>query len=250
MNQEAHWNSIATSYDDEIFDVFKSDKKKILAKYFKKHANKRKDATDFGCGTGKALPFLSPGFKHVLALDISQECIVVAKERDFKNVTFKRADLTRQSVKLRPAHFGLCVNVAILPELAQNRAIIKTVKRGLRKNGTAIFVVPSMESMLFASWQLIEWYRREKVSPEKIPGNELNYFDQNKTDLIQGIININGVPTKHYTAPEIHVLFEEAGLTVTALKKLEYDWKTEFDSPPSWLKAPYPWDWLIECKSV
>ena len=54
MNQEKHWNGIATRYEDEIFDVFRSDKNKILELYFKKHANPVHEAIDFGCGVGKA----------------------------------------------------------------------------------------------------------------------------------------------------------------------------------------------------
>ena len=248
MDQQKHWNNIADSYDDEVFDVFKSDKQKILPRYFRKHSNKNHEATDFGCGTGKGLPYLSPGFKNVLALDISEDCIAFAKERNYSNVTFKRADLTRQSVKLRPANFGLCCNVAILPEISANRAIIKTVHRGLKKNGVALFVVPSTESILYSSWHLIDWYRKEGVKPEKIKADELSYFDRGVTSIVQGIFSINGVPTKHYTESELHFLFNEEGFTITALEKLEYDWNTEFSSPPSWLKAPYPWDWMIEAR--
>ena len=250
MNQEIHWDNIAPTYDDEVFDVFKSDKNKILARYFKKHANKNNIATDFGCGTGKSFPYLAPSFKHIQALDISAECINIARQLEFTNISYKRADLTQSTVKIPPAHFGLCCNVAILPKPEDNLNIIKTVHRGLRKNGSAIFVVPSMESMLFSSWRLMDWYKKEDVSPDKIPVHEFNYFNVDKTDLIQGIIDINGVRTKHYTASELHVLFNEAGLTITNKKKLEYDWSTEFNTPPSWLKAPYPWDWMIECKRL
>jgi hypothetical protein len=95
---------------------------------------------------------------------------------------------------------------------------------------------------------LVDWYKREGVKPERVPKHELNYFDVSKTDIVQGVVKINGVPTKHYSHPEIQVLFSEAGFTITAVEKLEYDWNTEFDSPPSWLKEPYPWDWMVECK--
>jgi SAM-dependent methyltransferase len=250
MNQQAHWNNIAGKYDDEVFDVFKSDKNNVLQSYFAKHSSKKKNATDFGCGTGKAFEYLSPGFNHVLALDISEECISIAKSRGFKNITYKQADLTKQNLRLPPADFALCCNVAILPTVETNRLILRTVCKGLAVNGSAIFVIPSMESMLFSSWRLVDWYKREGVEPRSVPKDELNYYDVHTTDIIQGIIKINGVPTKHYSQAEIQVLFEEAGLSITAIEKLEYDWNTEFDSPPKWLKAPYPWDWMVECKKI
>lgn len=250
MDQQSHWNNIASKYDDEVFDVFKSDRNGILKRYFQKHANPRADATDFGCGIGKAFEYLSPAFGSVLALDISGECIDIAKTRGYTNVIYKRADLTRQNVVLRPAAFGLCCNVAILPDLASNRAILKTVHRGLAKKGSALFVVPSLESMLYSSWRLIDWYAKEGVKPHKVPKDELNYYDVHTTDIIQGIVKINGVPTKHYSEAELRVLFDEAGLSITAIEKLEYDWSTEFDSPPRWLKSPYPWDWMVECTKI
>jgi len=63
-------------------------------------------------------------------------------------------------------------------------------------------------------------------------------------------VHIDGVPTKHYTEPEIQVVFRDTGLKVTAVRKLEYDWSTELSFPPSWLQDPYPWDWLVECKKA
>jgi len=86
MNEEVHWNNIASRYEDEIFDVFKSDRKKVLPRYFKKHANRSHTAIDFGCGVGKAFPYLSPMFKTVLGTDISAECLAIAKKRPYKTL--------------------------------------------------------------------------------------------------------------------------------------------------------------------
>lgn len=246
MDQEVHWNNIAGKYDDEVFDVFKSDKNQVLTRYFSKHANRKHIATDFGCGIGKAFEYLSPSFSRVNALDISDECIAIAKTRGYDNITYKRADLTRPNVKLEPAHFGLCCNVAILPEPDRNRAILRTVSKGLLKNGSALFVIPSLESILYSSWRLMEWYKKEGVEPHRVPRHELNYYNVDTTDIIQGVVKINDVPTKHYTHSEIQVIFRDAGFNVTAIEKLEYGWETEFDSPPSWLQDPFPWDWMVE----
>lgn len=248
MNQELHWNNIASKYNDEVLDAFKSDKERKLEKYFKKHAGKNVEVVDFGCGIGKAFPYLASSCKKILALDISARCLSIAKSNSYSNITYKRQDLTQGNLRLPMADFALCCNVAILPELDKNRAIIKNVQKTLRKNGTAIFVVPSLESTLFSSWRLVEWYKKEGVAPKDIPGSELNCFKGGATDIIQGVIHIDGVPTKHYSQAELQVLFDEANLTITAIDRLEYDWSTEFSSVPKWLKAPYPWDWLIECK--
>lgn len=249
MNQKTHWDGIGNKYDAEIFDVFKSDKEQRLPFYFKKHANPSHHAIDFGCGMGKAFPFLTT-FAKILAIDISSELLSIAKLSPYKNITYKRADLTSKTLIFPPADFVFCCNVIMLPEIDKNVAMIRNIYKALRTNGSALIVVPSLESVLFSSWRLIDWYKKEGVGPEEIPNSEMNYFKASKRDILQGIIYIDSVPTKHYSEPEIQVLFNDAGLTITAIEKLEYHWDTEFDSPPAWMKAPFPWDWLIECKKT
>lgn len=250
MNEEAHWNNIAPDYNEEIFDVFKSDKKKKLRKYFRKHSNETFQVIDFGSGIGKAFPYLSPLFGKILAVDISQECITLSKSNPYTNIQFRRLDLTRSNLRLPEADFALCCNVAILPDLDKNFAIIGNIQKALRTDASAIIVVPSLESVLFSSWRLMEWYKKEGVTADEIPDSELSYFKGSKREIVQGVVNINGVPTKHYTQSELQVLFDSANLSITAIEQLEYDWNTEFDSPPEWMQAPYPWDWLIECKKT
>lgn len=248
MNEEAHWNTIAPKYNDEIFDVFNSDKNKRLPFYFKKHANTSHHAIDFGCGNGKSFPYLSPIFKSITAIDISQELLNQAKKRPYSNIAFKRLDLTRQNLNLSPADFVFCCNVAMLPEIKKTHAMIRNIQKALRTGGNALVVLPSLDSVFYSSWRLIELYKKEGVSPDKVPNSEFDYFKASKRDIIQGIIYIDGVPTKHFGQSELDVVFREAGLRITNLDKVEYDWNSEFAEPPKDMLEPYPWDWLVECK--
>lgn len=248
MNERNHWDTIAPSYNDEIFDVFQSDKYGKLKKYLRRYAHPSKTAIDFGCGTGKALPLLAPVFKTVLAADISGECLVTARQRGFGNVAFKRADLASKRVTLPESDFVFCCNVIMLPEVERNEVMFGNVRRSLKPGGVAMIVVPSTDSMLFAAWRLIDWYNMEGVAVDDIPAPELAYFSGGKRDLLQGIIRIDGVPTKHYLASELHVLLRRAGLSIIRLEQLNYEWKSEFAAPPSWMQEPYPWDWLIICQ--
>ena len=249
IDQEAHWNKIGARYDNEIFDVFKSDRGKKLATYFKRHANRSLHAIDFGCGMGKAFPFLSPAFSKILAIDISEELLNIARKSPYKNIVYKRADLTSQNLVFPLTEFVFCCNVIMFPEIGKNKSMIRNIHRALRVNGAALVVVPSLESVLYSSSRLIEWYKREKTNIEDIPASELAYY-KGKKDILQGIIQIDNVPTKHYLEPELRLLFEEEGLVVTAIDKIEYEWTSEFDAPPPWMKAPYPWDWLVECRKI
>lgn len=248
MNEELHWNNIAHSYNDEIFDVFRSDKDKKLSVYFKKHANKNHVALDLGCGIGKAFPYLSPAFKKVFAVDISDKCLDIAANDQYENIKFQKVDLADLNLELPQADFAFCCNVLLLPDLEKNRAMIRNTYKALKKNSSAIFVMPSLDSILFYAWRLIEWNKSEGVNAADIPDSEFSYFSGSKRDLFQGLIRIDGVTTKHYSHPEIEVIFKEAGFTIETIDKIEYEWTTEFAEPPGWLKDPYPWDWLVEVR--
>jgi SAM-dependent methyltransferase len=156
MNEEKHWDRIGDSYDDQIFDVFKSDRKKILPKYFKKHADKKGIAIDFGCGTGKSFEYISPLFKKIIAVDISNELLEQAGRRPFKNIELKQLDLTSQKLPLSKADFAFCCNVAMLPEIEKTHTIIRNIQKSLKPGGTALLVLPALDSVLYSSWRLIE----------------------------------------------------------------------------------------------
>ncbi len=248
MNEEKHWDRIGSGYDDEIFDVFKSDRKKVLPTFFKKHRKKSGIAIDFGCGTGKSFEYISPLFKKVVAVDISKELLDQAGKRPFKNIELKQLDLTLSKLSLPKADFAFCCNVAMLPEIEKTHTIIKNIQKSLKPGGTALIVLPALESVLYSSWRLIEVYKKEGIDINDIPDSEFHYLKASKRRLVEGIIYIDDVPTKHFTRPELDVVIRDARLTLTKIEKVEYSWNTELSSPPRWLKDPYPWDWLVECK--
>src|SRR5690242_7625076 len=138
MEERAHWNRIGSAYQDEIFDVFRSDKLKIIPRVIAKYANHEHKAIDFGCGTGRAFEYLSPAFKSVFALDISDNLLTIAQKRGFKNIKFKQHDLTKP---LREAaDFGFCCNVVMLPEVDLNKRMLKNIRQAIRKGGNVAIV--------------------------------------------------------------------------------------------------------------
>ena len=244
MEERAHWNRIGSAYQDEIFDVFRSDRLQVIPKTITKYADPQHTAIDFGCGVGRAFEYLSPSFKSVFAVDISDSLLSIAQKTAFKNITFKQHDLTKPLKAT--ADFGFCCNVVMLPEVDLNKLMLKYIRQCIRPGGHVAIVMPSLESFFYSAWQLVEWYKKEKTKPEDIEASELAGFKGTKTDLVQGIVRIDNVKTKHYLEPELKVLFTRAGFSDVILHKVEYDWTSEFSSPPKWMTEPYPWDWLVE----
>lgn len=251
MNDALHWNKVADNYDKEIFNVFKNDKKNKLKKYIRKYANRENTAIDFGCGVGKALPLLAPLFKEIIGVDVSKKCIAIAKSAPFKNVSFKEADLAGKKINLPSVDFAFCCNVAMSDDVKRNYRIIKNVLSTLNKGGVALFVLPSLESASLASWRLVSWYDKEGTDLGDIPRNDLSHLNVNhQKQILEGIVMIDKVPTKHYLISELYSLFNTGDFVLQKLDRLEYGWDTEFDSPPEWMQAPYPWDWVIEIKKT
>lgn len=251
MNDALHWNNIAENYDKVIFNVFKNDKKKKLKKYVLKYADKENIAIDFGCGVGKGLHLLAPIFKEVIAVDVSKKCIEIAKTTPYKNVTFKVVDLAGTSVKLPSVNFAFCCNVAMSSNLKRNQQIIKNVLSVLNKGGVALFVLPSLESASLSTLSLINWYEKEGTEIADIPEDEIEQFSfDNQKNILDGIVKIDNLPTKHYLVNELIALFNSGNFSIKKIDRLEYSWDTEFDSPPEWMQSPYPWDWVVEVKRV
>ncbi|MDZ7650231.1 MAG: class I SAM-dependent methyltransferase [Cytophagales bacterium] len=222
MNEKKHWERIAQAIMMKFLMYMPATKRKA-SRYFKKHGSKNNTAIDFGCGNGKSFPYLAPIFKHVLGLDISKGLLKQAKQRGYSNVALKKADLTKKRLTLTQVDFAFCCNVIMFPDLEKNYTMLANINKALKPGGAALVVLPSLDSALFSSWRLIDLYRKEGVDVNDIPAHEFHYFKGTKRDLIQGIVHIDGVPTKHYSQTELQVTFEEAGFKITALERLEYD---------------------------
>ena len=98
---------------------------------------------------------------------------------------------------------------------------------------------------------LMHWYEKEGTPLSKIPVDELALIrPRSKRHMRDGILMIDNVPTKHYTAAELYALFNDGTYRMEKLDRVEYSWETEFNSPPSWMQEPYPWDWVVEVKRM
>lgn len=249
---ENYWNEVGQDYDNEIFSVLANDCKDIIASRISQFGSKKSVACDFGCGVGKFLPILSDNFGRVYAVDISDVCLEQARDNcgELANVTYSRVDLAAEGVKLKKVHFGLNVNVAIMPSEEIRAAVFKTISRHLYKGGHLLLVVPSLESALYADFRLVQWNLRAGLRGDEAVSELEESGDGMEGSLRQGIVEINGVPTKHYLKEELLAMFATGALEVVSIEKVEYLWRTEFEQPPRWMKEPYPWDWMTVLKKV
>ncbi len=247
MNEE-YWDNMAENYEEEIFSSLDSDRNRKIKWYIEKYGSARCSACDFGCGVGIYLPVLSSFFKRVYAFDLSRELIKAAKKKNKnrKNIIYSAGDLARGSMKIKGVKFGVCANVLISDSYETRVKILKNILSTMSKKGRLLIVVPSLESALYANSMLFEWNINAGMGQAEAINNGIKpEHDKGEGAVSNGLVNINGITTKHYLSEELIIFLNKYGFHVEDIEKVEYNWDTEFNRPPLWMKEPYPWDWLV-----
>jgi len=247
---KAYWDSKAKTYDAEIFSSLHEDKNGVIKKAISKYSSKKHDAADLGCGTGLYLPYLAAKFRKVYACDLSARLVDTAKKRcrGLDNVCFDVKDLSGERLKLPGARFAVSANVLIIPDAGIRRAIVRNFYRALPKGAVLLLVVPSLESVLYVNSRFLEWNLSEGLSVKKAMAAGLRGEHLHSGSVADGLINIDGVIHKHYLREELEVLLSVNRFKVLEINKIEYSWNTEFEKPPGWIRAPFPWDWMVLAK--
>ena len=244
---EKYWNTIADNYDRNIFDSLANDRTSVIVNHIDKCSSPTAIACDFGCGIGKYLTTLGNRFKSVYAIDISKKLLEQAKSssQKVKNVVYLKGDLASASVDVGEVDFALNVNVLIMASAERRHRILANIFRQIRTHGHLLLVVPSLESGLYAHFRLVEWNRKAGVKRANPTAHRLMGTNSSKLSFRTGVLNLDGVPTKHYLREELIVLLRDVGFRISSIAKVEYPWTSELVSPPRWMKEPYPWDWLV-----
>lgn len=242
--KRSYWEKIAPAYGDEIFDVLHNDKKALIRSVIEKNAAKNKTVIDIGCAIGKWLPVLSPAFKKVVALDISQKNLDIARSLypQYTNVQYLRADMSGRNTKAPRCDFGICINAILTANPRDRRIFFASLSPCIKKGGRIVITVPSLESWMLSSMVQQEFGIDKRLFPREKKGKDAL---RKWNNIRQGHADIDEVPHKHYLKEELQLLLSKAGFVPEDFQKIEYNWNTEFLKPPRWLKDPRPWDWMV-----
>jgi SAM-dependent methyltransferase len=250
---DAHyWERVGDDYRRAIFDSAANDRGGVIRRRLESYADPRGVACDFGCGIGHHLPALASLFGRVYGVDFVESLLRQAAERcrGLDNVELLQADLARPRLRLAlpKIRLALCANVLIGDDAAVRRRILRSLHRHLARGAHALFLVPSLESALFCNQRLVEWNQRLGFDRDEALASGIPPTRTGARELLQGLVRIERVPTKHYLREEALVLLETEGFRVVAVDRVEYGWDTEFEKPPRWMGRPGPWDWLLAAR--
>jgi len=249
------WDTMHSDFDDVVFDPVASDVQGAFWKAVDRYGKGAKRIADFGCGTGRQLPRLSQDCDEVVGLDFAPKLLAVARARlgEDSPVQLRRADLRKRVPGLRNIDFAVCVNALIMTKIEDRRAMLRTLRSALRPGAKLVMIVPSLEGALYVNERLIEWNRRSGLRGRALLREGIAASAESARDLLLGVIDLAGSPTKHFLREEALCEFRDAGfhLAPEALRKgdaearIEYPWSAYFEKAPRWLTAPLPWDWLF-----
>ncbi|MCC6796550.1 MAG: methyltransferase domain-containing protein [Candidatus Hydrogenedentes bacterium] len=242
MKQDSeYWDGIAPQWTQEIFNSLRNDRNRVIRGELERAARSAENIVDYGCGIGNYLPALARLFKSVHGFDHSSACVEIARKR----MQRKRNVSLQQAIGVPRGHVGsfdaaICVNVAINPNRRSWHGVLRSVISLLKPNGQLFLVVPSVESatLLAKATQALPDVNIENGQPASVAPS------------VAGIVNIEGVRTKHYTRNELNDTLTGLGLQITRIRRIEYSWKCQGVTPPRELRHEHPWDWLAVAKNT
>jgi len=245
--EKNYWEKIAPAYETEIFDVLKNDTSGKIVKSILSFADPKKSVIDIGCAVGKWMPVLAPVFGKVQAIDISNNNLKIAAKKypQYTNITYERVDMSAATVKVKKYDSAICINAILTSSLKKRNLFFKHMASFIKKGGDLVLVVPSLESKLF-SHIIANKYNVDDAKKDKAPTGK-RAISQIRF-MKDGVTDIDDVPTKHFLKEELELLLTLAGFTIEKIEKINYKWSTEFHKPPTWLKTPQPWDWMVKAK--
>lgn len=93
LKSEEYWSKFAHGYEDGVdYIVGKAIQQEIIKRLSEEH--NLGNVVEFGCGTGYFTKVIAKNSKHVIATDLSNEMLEVAKIqlKEFQNITIQKAD--------------------------------------------------------------------------------------------------------------------------------------------------------------
>ncbi len=231
MNRD-QWATLARVFEDEVSDITASETNGGLGEAVTRATLGFRKATlvDLGCGIGTFVAKFGGGFHRVIAVDFSSDMLSRAQSicRHLRRVTWLCADIPKAALEFSAtADLTACLNVITSPSAARRRALWDSVAAVTRPGGTAIVVVPALESAEFVARQTGQRLRRRRTRPSD-----------------SGLLVRAGCVQKFFLESEVVEVMGNVGFEAVRLQKIEYPWADEGVSVRPMRGKQLPWDWL------
>ncbi|MDH4238885.1 MAG: class I SAM-dependent methyltransferase [Phycisphaerae bacterium] len=243
---KGYWDSLAPCFEQSVMQIAEHDLDSTLKDEIRRVSKGRRLAADLGCGVGSLLPLLCESFTTVYAVDYSAALLNEAQRRvTSPKINFIQHNLAGDKRLPWVADVTFCVNALITAKPSHRRKIGRSVFNATKENGLALIVVPSLESVFHTYHTIVRCNVRDGYKRHQVLRSVNRLFKTEVISPADGIVNIGDRATKCFMREEIITFLSDIGFEVAKVQRVQYPWHEEMTDAPSWLKAPYPWDWLV-----
>ena len=176
--EEEYWSKVATTFEaDQEWIVGKSAIQAITKKLLQEHD--LGEVVEFGCGTGVFTRPLAQNAKHIIATDLSDEMIEIARTRleGFQNITVEKANCKNTSFP--SGRFDTVFMANLIHVIENPQEALQESWRVLRNDGillitsTTSYDVSLLEKMKILVRFLRKWGRPPRYFRTNYSPNEL-----------------------------------------------------------------------------
>jgi SAM-dependent methyltransferase len=226
------WAVLAKNFEDEVSDITASATDKVLSKAVARATVGRRKPrlVDLGCGIGTFVARFGKRFHEVIAVDFSHDMLRRAQAtcRHLPQVKWLCADIPSAVAGIGTlADLTVCLNVITSPSAAKRRAVWRGVAAVTKPGGTAMVVVPALESAEFVANRTGRRLRRRRTRSGD-----------------RGLLVRAGCVQKFYLAQEVAAVMKTCGFEPVKVQRVEYPWTDEGVSDGRLRRRGSPWDWL------
>ncbi|MGH7592457.1 MAG: methyltransferase domain-containing protein [Gemmatimonadales bacterium] len=232
---QRYWDRMAERWDREIFNTLYHDKSRVITTELKRSSVGARSVADFGCGTWLYFPLLCRLFQEVQGFERSRACVRIATARFRKHAGIAVHPASTATRRRGAFDVVLCVNVVIHPSVRGRMSVMGAVRSLLVPGGTLILVVPSLESAT-----MVARVEQRALRRQGRPGTGDWDVDTDR----HGVVAIEGLPTKHFTRPELRDTLERLGWKVSRVRRVPYSWQSQGVRPGPGGRRRLPWDWI------
>lgn len=248
--EQKDWDNIAKEYHKEVISPFQSGVRNPLFKKLttiKNTANKV--VADIGCGRGDILDLLASKFKRVYAIDFSPVMIEIAKEQSLKkNIKYHVRDMRHLKEFNNKFDVVISVNSILMPKIIDVNESLKSIHSCLSRNGKFYGIFPSMGSILYQAFLILEEEINKSGEEKKALRNTRKILENRKYNFINGTFNDGGQIQKFYYDFELKLRLKNAGFKNIKISKVLYPWRRDISDFIIFPGKPKMWDLFVSAE--
>ena len=208
-----------------------------------------KTAADLGCGLGPLLPFLAHRYGRVIGVDFAEGMLARARERcrELPNVEFLEKSLVDLEPLRGQVDVAVAVNSLVMPDVAEQEAVLREIQGSLRPGGLFVGIVPAMDAVHYYTMLLVDRALDAGKPLAVARQNAAHFNDHGLYDFAFGQFRFRGIEQHFWQPFEIRYRLRRAGFRKIRLNRVWLDWQ-QFACSKDLLRQPPPWDWFFAAK--